>query len=207
MKTQRVKTHREVLLEYLTHIAPRKATRQEIRQQTGLPSDQVLNGLLDLQRAGRVQSAVDPPDTPRAYWVVHSINPSPGTLPRSGWRKADGAAPDFETLALTCLCHYFGCHLARRSFPEHDHAFISSEDGLMLGEIVHVTDADSLAALEACRQQLASLNVPSPMLIVGGDFDILWAWFYDHAATAGDVLLFFITEKGEIILLDADMVG
>jgi len=206
MKTTRVKTHREVLLEYLTGITPRKATRQEMRLHTGLPTEQVISGLIDLQRTGRVCSAVDPPDAPRVFWVEQDIGSPPVASPRSGWRGADGVAPDFETLALTRLSQYFGCHLARRSIPGHDGALISSEDGMLLGDIVSLADAGSLATLEACLRRLASLNVPTTMVMTGGDFDILWAWFYDHLATVRDVLLFFITPKGEIILLDADMI-
>jgi len=166
----------------------------------------VLNGLLDLQRAGRVRSAVDPPDTPRMFWVENAPVPAPGAA-RSGWRRTTGAVPDFETLALTSLCQYFGCHLARSSFPGHDSELIGSEDGEMLGEIVYITDVGSLESLEACMHLLASLRVPEPILITGGDFDILYAWFFDHAALAPAVRLFFITPKGEIILLDAGMVG
>jgi len=197
----REKTHREVILQYLTAITPRKATRREIMQETGLPSDQVLNGLLDLQRAGRVQSCMDPPDTPRLFWVELSAR----SIPQSKWHRRYGVAPDFETLALTRLCQYMGCHLARRSVPGQDRAFIGSEDGMILGDIIDVTDADSLAAVEACRRLLASLDVALPLLITGGDFDILWAWFHDHAATL-DVPFFFITPEGEIIELAAEMV-
>jgi len=199
----RQKTHREVILEYLTFIAPRKATRPEIRKQTGLPADQVLNGLLDLQRAGRVQSAVDPPESPRVFWVEKIAAPGPGAAVSSDWRKT-AVAPDFETLALTSLCQYFGCHLARRSFPGHNRELIGSEDGELAGDIVYISDTGSLTELEACLRQLASLHAAAPMLIIGGDFDILWEWFCDNAAMASAIRLFFIMPKGEIISLDAE---
>lgn len=206
-----MKTNAERVLDYLWSTGPQGATNAQIREATGVePHQQVYMITQELKRKGKIASRRDGHE-----WVFF-IGESPELLLQSPGRAAPSlpasglTSAQFETLARNVFSQYFGVPLKPGKLPGVPKLFdLVSMDGQIAGDAKYFTlvggqhlPPAKFSIIAEYVWLLEKVSAAHKFLAFGNDIEVPKRWLDRYERLCPDISFYFLSDAGEISLLN-----
>ena len=206
-----MKTNVERVLDYLWSVGSQGATNAQIRDATGVePHQQVYMITQELKHKGKIASRRDGHE-----WVFF-IGESPEMLLQSPGRAAPGAplpelsAKQFEDLALRVFSQQFGAPLRPGQVAGVPKLFdLVSPTGDIVGDAKYYTlvggqhlPPAKFSIIAEHVWLLEKTGAANKFLVFGNDIEVPKRWLDRYGHLCQDVKFYFLSDVGEISLLN-----
>jgi hypothetical protein len=212
------RTNKERILDYLWSISPDCATNGQIRDNTGISSHQQVY-MLTRELMGARLIRGEQHGREWVFWADESLAiqlASPGQVRmREALAQAEGQLSPraFEDLARSVMGNYFGVSLKPGQVSSVPKEFdLVAPDGCIVGDAKYFTlvrgqrlPLSKFSIVAEHVWLLDKTGAPTTFLVFGNDRQVPSLWLARYGHLVGDVAFYFLTDRGELELLTAEI--